>query len=84
MKEGSDTAVEFCTSQRIKWSFTSEHTPQFVGLREAAIESFKIHVKKVLGEVKLNFEEFSTVLVQVEASLNSQLLTPLPDRSDTL
>ena len=83
-KEGSDTAAEFYTSQKIKWSFTSEHTPHFGELWEAAAKSFRLHVKKVLGEVKLNFEEFSTVLVQVEACLNSRPLTPLPDKSNTL
>ena len=59
--EGSDIAAEFCASQNISWNFTPEHAPHFGGLWEAAVKSFKTSVKKVLGEVKLNFEEFSTV-----------------------
>ena len=83
-KESSDSVAEFCALQKIKWKFTPEHAPHFGGLWEAAVRSFKKHVRKVLGEVKLNFEEFTTVLVQVEACLNSRPLTPLPDASDAL
>ena len=75
---------DFCTSQNISWKFTPEHAPHFGGLWEAAVKSFKTHFKKILGEVKLNFEELSTVLVQVELCLNSRPLTPLPDSSDAL
>ena len=37
-----------------------------------------------MGEVRLNFEEFTTLLAQVEACLNSRPLTPLPDPSEPL
>lgn len=83
-KESSTSIAEFCASQKIKWKFTPEHAPHFGGLWEAAVRSYKKHVRKVLGEVKLKFEEFSTVLVQVEACLNSRPLTPLPDTSEGL
>ena len=83
-EDGSKQVSEFCASQKINWTFSPEHAPHFGGLWEAAVKSFKTHVKVVLGEVKLNFEEFSTVLVQVEACLNSRPLTPLPDQTDAL
>ena len=76
--------VGFCTSQQIKWKFRSECTPHFGGQWEAAVKSLKSHLKKVLGEARLNFEEFFTVLVQVEACLDSCPLTPLSEASDKL
>ena len=82
--ENENGIAEFCTSQKIKWTFTPEHAPHFGGLWEAAVKAFKVHIRKVLGEVRLNFEEFATILVQVEACMNSRPLTPIPDASEAL
>ena len=73
---------EFCSSQNINWKFIPERAPHFGGLWEAAVKSFKTHLRKVLGEAKLTFEEYTTVLTQVEACLNSRPLCPLPDSDD--
>ena len=67
----------FCVPRRIEWKFIPERSPHFGGLWEAAVKSAKMHMKKVIGSTKLTFEEFSTVLTQVEACLNSRPLTPL-------
>ena len=66
---------EFCCSQGISWNFNPERAPHFGRLWEAAVK----HVRKVVMESKLSFEEYYTVLTQVESCLNSRPLCALPD-----
>ena len=70
--------------QSITWKFRPERTPHFGGLWEAAVKSMKAHLKRVIGQTKLTFEEFVTILTQVEACLNSRPLTPLLCDGDTV
>ncbi|XP_063923785.1 uncharacterized protein LOC135137936 [Zophobas morio] len=61
----------------IKWHFNPPSAPHMGGLWEAGVKSFKSHLKRVVGEQLLTFEEFSTVLAQIEAVLNSRPLCPV-------
>lgn len=75
-----DTQIDinnFCSTKRIVWKFIPEHAPHFGGLWESALKSMKAHLRKIVGTVKLTYEELTTVLTQVEASLNSRPLVPL-------
>ena len=69
---------EFCSTQNKQWKFILEHTPHFGGLWKAAMQSMKTHLRLIVGNVKLTFEEFTTVLGQVESCLNSRPLISLP------
>ena len=72
----------FCSVQNIQWRFIPEHAPHFSGLWEAAVKSFKSHLRRVVGNVKLTFEELTMVLSQIEACLNSRPLVALPLADD--
>ncbi len=73
---------EFCSTQGIQWNLIPEHAPHFGGLWAAAVKSTKFHLRRVVGDLKLTFEELVTVLTQIEACLNSCSLTPLPSNEE--
>lgn len=64
-------------AENITWHFIPPRSPHFGGLWEAGVKSAKSHLKRVLGSSSLTFEEYNTVLIQVEAVLNSRPLTSL-------
>ena len=73
------TVSEFCSTQEIQWEFIPEHAPHYGGTWEAAVKSFKLHLRRIVGEVKLTFEELTTVLTQNEGCLNSRPLVAIPN-----
>lgn len=72
-----DAILHQSTGQGIQWHFIPPGAPHFGGLWEAAIKSTKRHLRKVMGTQILSFEEFSTLLIKVEATLNSRPICPL-------
>ncbi|XP_032682074.1 uncharacterized protein LOC116849241 [Odontomachus brunneus] len=67
-----------------EWKFIPPSAPHFGGLWEAKVRSVKHHLRRVIGDRPLSFEEFSTWLARVEACLNSRPLCPLTDDPDDL
>ncbi|XP_045501456.1 uncharacterized protein LOC123698751 [Colias croceus] len=58
-----------------EWRFIPPHAPNFGGVWEAGIKSTKHHLRRVIGDSTLTYEELATVLVQIEACLNSRPLS---------
>ncbi|XP_015437076.1 PREDICTED: uncharacterized protein LOC107192363 [Dufourea novaeangliae] len=61
----------------IQWHFIPPRAPNFGGLWEAAVKSFKHHLLRIMGNTLFTYEELSTCLIEIEAILNSRPLTPL-------
>lgn len=64
-------------SDAITWHFIPPRSPHFGGLWEAAVRSAKHHLYRVSSDASLTFEEATTLLIQIEAILNSRPITPL-------
>ncbi|XP_017485298.1 PREDICTED: uncharacterized protein LOC108373869 isoform X2 [Rhagoletis zephyria] len=82
-KEVSREIVKRYAAQGINWKFIPPSAPHMGGLWESAVKSFKTHLKKTAGSHKFTFEEFTTLLIRIEAVLNSRPISPLSqDPSD--
>lgn len=80
LKEISETLATNGT----RWHLIPPHAPNYGGLWEAGVKSVKFHLKRVIGDSTLTYEELSTVLVQIESCLNSRPLSTLNTDSDAL
>lgn len=67
-----------------KWKYIPPGAPNFGGLWEAGVKSTKYHLKRIVGDSTLTFEELSTVLTQIEACLNSRPLSEMSDHPTDL
>ncbi|XP_046142183.1 uncharacterized protein LOC123987906 [Osmia bicornis bicornis] len=77
MLRNNERVQHFLADKGISWHFIPAFSPNFGGLWEAAVKSFKHHVKRVVGEELFTFEQFNRFTIEVEAILNSRPLTPL-------
>ena len=67
--------VNFLNSRRITWRFNLERAPWEGGIFERMVGTVKRCLRKVLGNAKLSFDELSTLLTEIECTVNSRPLT---------
>ncbi|XP_072389396.1 uncharacterized protein [Diabrotica undecimpunctata] len=85
LKTNNSAIHDRLSSEGIDWKFIPPRSPHFGGIWEAGVKSVKYHLKRVISNTVLSYEEFSTVLIQIEAILNSRPLFPMSnDPSDLL
>ena len=63
----------------IKWFFIPPRAPHFGNLWESAIKCVELHLRKLMGNQILPFEELSTLLCHIEMILNSRPICPLSE-----
>ncbi|XP_050295684.1 uncharacterized protein LOC126735659 [Anthonomus grandis grandis] len=67
----------------IRWQFIPPRSPNFGGIWKAGVKSCKYHLKRIMGNASLTFEDLYTLITQNEATLNSRPLVPIfSDPSD--
>lgn len=76
--------ADWMSTNGTKWHFIPPYAPNFGGLWEAGIKSCKFHLKRVIGNHTLTFEEMSTVLTQIEACLNSRPISCIDDQGERM
>ncbi|XP_043285716.1 uncharacterized protein [Venturia canescens] len=74
--------ISSLTNIGTRWSFNPPSAPHMGGKWEAAVKSAKHHLQRVIGDSALTYEEFTTLLTQVESVLNSRPLGAMSDDPD--
>ncbi|XP_075163287.1 uncharacterized protein LOC142235924 [Haematobia irritans] len=69
--------VETLANQGTTWHFIPPASPHFGGLWEAGVKSTKHHLRRIMKDRLLTYEELSTLLAQIESCLNSRPLCPI-------
>ncbi|GFW90679.1 DUF5641 domain-containing protein [Trichonephila clavipes] len=77
-----ENLAKYFVSENIDWKFIPPKSPHFGGLWEAGVKSVKHHLKTAIENLHFTFEEFETIMIQVEGILNPRPLTPLSSDAD--
>lgn len=73
---------KFLSDHTIQWKFIPAKSPHMGGIWEAGVRAVKCHLLRITKNFNFTFDEFYTLLTQVEAVLNSRPLMPLSDSID--
>lgn len=79
-----DIVQNYVALNQVTWHFIPAYSPHMGGLWERTVKSVKHHLKRLLNDTYLTYEEFYTLLVQIEYILNSRPLLPLTEDPDDL
>ena len=66
---------KYLNGRRIKWQFYLERCPWWGGFIERMVQTMKRSIKKVIGNSRLSYIEFSTILYEIEGLINARPIT---------
>jgi hypothetical protein len=80
----SDDLLTEVNEMSIQWHFNCPAWPHAGGEWESQVKGLKYHLRRVIGEQKLTYEEFYTILTQIEGCMNSRPLCAVSEEPDDL
>lgn len=69
----------YLLENRIAWKYIPPRSPHCGGLWESAVRLTKFHLKRIMSNITFCYEDFLTILTQVESIVNSRPLFPLTE-----
>ncbi|XP_072399471.1 uncharacterized protein [Diabrotica undecimpunctata] len=82
--KNENVITQYASKDNIHWHFIPPYSPNFGGLWEAAVKSTKHFLKRTMLNRILIYENFNTLLVQIEGILNSRPLYSLSNDPNDL
>lgn len=71
----------FLTNSRITWLTIPARAPHFGGW-ESSVKLMKHHIKRVPENVRRCFDEYNTLIIEIEAMVNPRPMWAVPTKSD--
>lgn len=76
-KEHKDSVIDYSANEGIEFKFIPSYSPIFGGLWESAVKSTKHHLKRVIGNSTLTYEQFNSVIIEIEGILDSRPISQI-------
>ncbi|KAK5967304.1 Integrase catalytic domain-containing protein, partial [Trichostrongylus colubriformis] len=73
----------YFTSRHIRWKFITPLSPWKGGFYERLVGLVKTHIRKSIGHSLIPFQQFHTIIVEIEGILNSRPLTSIADTTNS-